>query len=120
MILTYMPNESTEVISAACQADVDLVITHHPLIFKPLTAIDTSRLEGFIIQQALDHQVAIYAAHTNLDRVKDGVNDISSDPMLDFINTFPYRVSCLLCICDYILMNHIQQQLSNDCSVRVK
>ena len=65
-----------EVMAAACQADVDLVITHHPLIFKPLTAIDTSRLEGFIIQQALDHQVAIYAAHTNLDRVKDGVNDV--------------------------------------------
>ena len=65
-----------EVMAAACQADVDLVITHHPLIFKPLTAIDTTRLEGFIIQQALDHQVAIYAAHTNLDRVKDGVNDV--------------------------------------------
>lgn len=65
-----------EVIEAACQADVDLVITHHPLIFKPLTTIDVSRLEGFIIQKALDHQVAIYAAHTNLDRVQDGVNDV--------------------------------------------
>ncbi len=65
-----------EVITAACQADVDLVITHHPLIFKPLSIIDVSRLEGFIIQQALDHQVAIYAAHTNLDRVQDGVNDV--------------------------------------------
>ena len=65
-----------EVIAAACQADVDLVITHHPLIFKPLSIIDVSRPEGFIIQQALDHQVAIYAAHTNLDRVQDGVNDV--------------------------------------------
>lgn len=65
-----------EVISAAWQSDVDLVITHHPLIFKPLTTIDVSRLEGFVIQQALDHHVAIYAAHTNLDRIKDGVNDV--------------------------------------------
>ncbi len=65
-----------EVISAAWQADVDLVITHHPLIFKPLTTIDVSRLEGFVIQQALDHHVAIYTAHTNLDRIKDGVNDV--------------------------------------------
>ncbi len=65
-----------EVISAACQRDVDLVITHHPLIFKPLTSIDVSTLEGFVIQQALDHHVAIYSAHTNLDRIKDGVNDV--------------------------------------------
>jgi dinuclear metal center YbgI/SA1388 family protein len=65
-----------EVIEAACQADVDLVITHHPLIFKPLTTIDVSKLEGFIIQQALHHKVAIYAAHTNLDRIQDGVNDV--------------------------------------------
>ena len=64
-----------EVIAAASQTDVDLVITHHPLILKPLSTIDVSRQEGFIIQQALDRQVAIYAAHTNLDRVKDGVND---------------------------------------------
>jgi dinuclear metal center YbgI/SA1388 family protein len=65
-----------EVISAACRKDVDLVITHHPLIFKPLSTIDVSTLEGFVIQQALDHQVAIYAAHTNLDRIEGGVNDV--------------------------------------------
>jgi len=65
-----------EVISAACRRDVDLVITHHPLIFKPLSAIDVSTLEGFVIQQALNHRVAIYSAHTNLDRIKDGVNDV--------------------------------------------
>ena len=65
-----------EVISAACQEDVDLVITHHPLIFKSLTSIDVSTVEGFIIQQALDNRVAIFSAHTNLDRAKDGVNDI--------------------------------------------
>jgi len=65
-----------EVISAACQRDVDLVITHHPLIFKPLSVIDASTLEGKVIQEALGHRVAIYSAHTNLDRIKDGVNDV--------------------------------------------
>jgi len=65
-----------EVISAACREDVDLVITHHPLIFKSLTSIDVRTVEGFVIQQALDHRVAIFSAHTNLDRAKDGVNDI--------------------------------------------
>jgi len=65
-----------QVISAACQEDVDLVITHHPLIFKSLTSIDVSTVEGFVIQQALDHRLAIFSAHTNLDRAQNGVNDI--------------------------------------------
>lgn len=65
-----------EVILAACEKDINLVITHHPLIFKPLSAINVGTLEGFVIQKALDHQVAIFSAHTNLDRVKDGVNDV--------------------------------------------
>ena len=65
-----------EVIGAACERGVDLVVTHHPLIFKPLSTIDAGTMEGYVIQKALDHRVAIYAAHTNLDRVKEGVNDV--------------------------------------------
>ncbi len=65
-----------EVIWAACERNVNLVITHHPLIFKPLSTIDVGTMEGSVIQKALDHRVAIYAAHTNLDRVKEGVNDV--------------------------------------------
>ena len=80
-----------EVISAACQKNIDLVITHHPLIFKPLTVIDTSTLEGSVIQQALDHHVAIYSAHTNLDRVTDGVNDVLAT-RIGLCNTIPFSI----------------------------
>lgn len=65
-----------EVISAAGQSNVDLVITHHPLIFKPLKVVDVHTPEGNVIQQALNGQVAVYSAHTNLDRVQAGVNDV--------------------------------------------
>ncbi len=68
-----------EVISAASQSDVDLVITHHPLIFKPLKTIDVHTPEGAVIQQALKGQVAVYSAHTNLDRVQAGVNDVLAE-----------------------------------------
>lgn len=83
-----------EVISAACQKDIDLVITHHPLIFKPLTTIDINTLEGFVIQQALDHQVAIYAAHTNLDRITGGVSDVMAS-RVGLRNTTPLSVDVL-------------------------
>lgn len=67
---------SPEVVKAACQEKVDLLITHHPLIFRPLKAIDFATPGGSIIQMAAHHQLAIFSAHTNLDIVRDGVNDV--------------------------------------------
>lgn len=64
-----------KVVTAACQADVDLLITHHPLIFKPLKSIDCTTPAGDIIQSALQHRLTIFSAHTNLDSATDGVND---------------------------------------------
>lgn len=65
-----------EVIEAACKNKVDLLITHHPLIFRPLKSIDFGTPGGSIIQMAAQHYLAIFAAHTNFDIVSDGVNDI--------------------------------------------
>lgn len=65
-----------EVIKAAVDADVDLLVTHHPLIFKPLQRIDVDSTPGALVSTALQHQLAIYTAHTNLDIVSGGINDI--------------------------------------------
>jgi dinuclear metal center YbgI/SA1388 family protein len=67
---------SPEVVKAACQKKVDLLVTHHPLIFRPLTSIDFETPGGSIIQMATHHQLAIFSAHSNLDIVQDGVNDV--------------------------------------------
>jgi dinuclear metal center YbgI/SA1388 family protein len=64
------------VFSAACDAGVDLLITHHPLIFKAPKSIDFATPLGHIIQQAARHGVSIYSAHTNLDSVTHGINDV--------------------------------------------
>jgi dinuclear metal center YbgI/SA1388 family protein len=65
-----------EVINAACKEDVDLLITHHPLFFRPIKSIDFHSPHGSIIKTAIQHQLAIFSAHTNLDMVRDGVNDV--------------------------------------------
>ncbi len=65
-----------EVVNAACQMKVDLLITHHPLIFKPLMAIDCQTHLGTILQKTIQHRLSIYSAHTNLDKSKGGLNDI--------------------------------------------
>jgi dinuclear metal center YbgI/SA1388 family protein len=64
------------VIDAAAGQNVDMVITHHPLIFKPLHKIDLDTSEGKTIAVALNNRTAIYAAHTNLDSARDGINTL--------------------------------------------
>ena len=65
-----------EVVNAACRDGVDLLITHHPLLFKPLQSVNFRTPVGAIIDLAVRHQVAIFAAHTNLDSALGGINDI--------------------------------------------
>ncbi|WP_209125856.1 Nif3-like dinuclear metal center hexameric protein [Alkalihalobacillus sp. BA299] len=65
-----------EVIDEAIDEGVDLIIAHHPLIFRPLKNIDTNRPAGRIIEKAIKHNITIYAAHTNLDVARGGVNDM--------------------------------------------
>jgi dinuclear metal center YbgI/SA1388 family protein len=64
------------VVQQAARDNVDLVITHHPLLIRPLRVIDVETAVGKIIETALAAKVALYAAHTNLDSAQDGVNTV--------------------------------------------
>jgi len=65
-----------EVVCTAAEQEVDLLITHHPLIFKPLRVVDTQTPVGSSIERALAARMAIYSAHTNLDSAREGLNTI--------------------------------------------
>ena len=64
-----------EVVKAAINQEVDMLVTHHPLIFSPIKNLDLSTPMGHLLELAFSHQLAIFSAHTNLDVVQDGVND---------------------------------------------
>ncbi|MDY0291736.1 MAG: Nif3-like dinuclear metal center hexameric protein [Desulfuromonadaceae bacterium] len=55
--------------------ECQLLLTHHPLIFKPLKQITTSDPTGNSIAYALRHNINIMCAHTNLDSCANGLND---------------------------------------------
>ncbi len=63
-------------VEEAIAISADTIITHHPVIFKPLSAINTSDPSGRLLQKALGHNINIIGAHTNLDSAVDGVNDV--------------------------------------------
>ncbi|MGM0471605.1 MAG: Nif3-like dinuclear metal center hexameric protein [Bacillota bacterium] len=67
---------TSDIIEEAVSKDVDLIISHHPVIFKPLSQVRFDTAEGEIIQQAIQNQISIYVAHTNYDIAPGGLNDI--------------------------------------------
>lgn len=65
-----------EVMDEAIESGIDLIITHHPLLFHPLSMIDTDKDPGSIIRDLIKYDIANYAMHTNFDVVK--MNDYLS------------------------------------------
>lgn len=64
------------VVAAAERSGADLIVCHHPLFFKPLKKIRTDLPEGRLLARLIKADIAVYAAHTNLDIAQGGVNDI--------------------------------------------
>ena len=60
--------------AVACGAD--MIVAHHPLIFKGIRKLRTDLPLGRRLQQLLKHDIAVAAAHTNLDIAEGGVNDV--------------------------------------------
>ncbi|MBR1510669.1 MAG: Nif3-like dinuclear metal center hexameric protein [Bacteroidales bacterium] len=58
----------------AVEKGCDMVVTHHPLIFKGIKRIDGKDPVGAAIMQAIRSGVAVYAAHTTADKVITGVS----------------------------------------------
>ena len=65
-----------DVIDEAIEKNVQLIIAHHPIIFRPLKNVLTDTTQGRMVEKLLKHDIAVYAAHTNLDVAKGGVNDL--------------------------------------------
>ena len=52
----------------------DLVISHHPLIFKGLKSISGNTYQERCVRKAILSDIAVYSAHTSLDNILGGVN----------------------------------------------
>jgi dinuclear metal center YbgI/SA1388 family protein len=65
---------TTEVMEEAVRRDCNLVISHHPLIFKGIRRLTPGQPETALITLAIRHDIAVYAIHTNLDNILNGLN----------------------------------------------
>lgn len=64
-----------KVINQAIEKNIDLIISHHPIMFRPIKKITSDTLEGRKIISLIANNIALYSLHTNLDVAKDGLNE---------------------------------------------
>jgi dinuclear metal center YbgI/SA1388 family protein len=66
-------------IREASTRGAQLLVTHHPLIFRPISSLDMGTFPGNVIGEAVKGGVSVVSLHTNLDSAEGGINDILAE-----------------------------------------
>ena len=70
-----------DVVDEAVSLGINLILSHHPLLFKGVKCIDGYSSVGRCILKAAKHGIVLYAAHTNLDNAWGGVSFVMADKL---------------------------------------
>lgn len=66
-------------IEYAAQIGADVIISHHPMLFRPIKAVNGGSLGGCKVIELIRKGIAVFSFHTRLDRMKGGVNDMLAE-----------------------------------------
>jgi dinuclear metal center YbgI/SA1388 family protein len=67
------------VVDEAVQRGADLLVTHHPLLLKPVHSVAATTPKGRVVHRLLANGVALHVCHTNADGADPGVSDAMAD-----------------------------------------
>lgn len=78
-----------EVVLEAIKLNVQLIVSHHPIIFKPIKDISYDKKPTSNLIKIINKNISIYSLHTNFDNACPGMNDILAEKLnLKNINKF--------------------------------
>ncbi|MBK6818734.1 MAG: Nif3-like dinuclear metal center hexameric protein [Bacteroidetes bacterium] len=98
------------VIDEAIEKNIQLIIAHHPIVFSGLKSLTGKNYIEKVIIKAIKHDIAIYAAHTNLDHVYMGVNHkIAEKLQLKNLSILDPKKDTLLQFYVYVPVNHAEK-----------
>lgn len=84
--LTVTPESAAE----ALERGANLIVTHHPVLFRATKRLTTATTEGRMLLALLRAGVAVYSPHTALDNTRGGINDALA-ARLGLIEVAPLR-----------------------------
>ncbi len=65
---------TSEVVAEAQAMGADFIFSHHPLFFRPEKNLDLDTFPGSLVKALVQSEITVYSAHTNLDKVENGVS----------------------------------------------
>ena len=78
-----------EIVDYAIGRNFDLIISHHPLVFRPINRVTEENHISRKIIKLISNNVSVFSFHTRADKVEGGVNDILSS-MLGLVDVSPF------------------------------
>jgi len=90
--ILFALDPTLDAVRHAAEVGAQMLITHHPLVHRPMTLVDWDRYPGNVIVEAVRKQIAVACAHTNLDVSKGGINDILTE-LIGLLHVEPLTVS---------------------------
>jgi dinuclear metal center YbgI/SA1388 family protein len=73
--LTVTPTTASEAVAEGAE----LIVTHHPVPFRPVSRITDDTTVGHLLLRLIGHQIAIYSPHTAFDSAAQGINQQMAD-----------------------------------------
>lgn len=70
-----------EIVDYAIENHFDLIVSHHPLIFRPIRKATLEDPTARKVFQLMSNGVSVFSFHTRADRVAGGVNDLLADSL---------------------------------------
>jgi len=68
--LTLTPDVAAEAIAR----QANLIVSHHPVLFRPIQKLTTATSEGWMLIELLRNRIAVYSPHTAFDSAQSGIN----------------------------------------------
>lgn len=62
-------------VKEALSKNADMIVSHHPILLGGIKRIDYTSAEGQMIKLLIENNIPLFAAHTNMDTAKGGIND---------------------------------------------
>lgn len=88
----YIALDATdEVVEAAIRERADLLLTHHPLIFRPIKKVNDQNFITRRLVRLIQADISLYAMHTNFDAAPEGMAALAAD-RLDMKEISPLEV----------------------------
>jgi dinuclear metal center YbgI/SA1388 family protein len=81
---------ASDVVAEAVDERVQMIVSHHPILFRGIKRLTTSDPEGRMIWDLVRAGIAVYSPHTSFDNTKGGINEILTGK-LELMNVSPLR-----------------------------